>query len=227
MPPAIRVCDLTKSFTLHVQGGVTIPVFEKLGLTVEQGECVALSGPSGVGKSTLLRALYANYKPDSGEILVRHRDRWVDMGHAQEQEILEVRKHTIGFVSQFLRVVPRVPCVDVVSEPLRSLGVSADDARRKAELLLDQLRIPKRLWNIAPATFSGGEQQRINIARSFAADYPVMLLDEPTASLDGKNRATVMDLIREAKRRGAAVVGIFHDDEDCRAVADRTLEMGL
>ena len=207
--------------------GVTIPVFEKLGLIVEPGECVALSGPSGVGKSTLLRSLYANYKPDSGQILVRHRDRWVDMGHAKEQEILEVRKYTIGFVSQFLRVVPRVPCVDVVSEPLRSLGVSAEDARRKAESLLELLRIPKRLWNIAPATFSGGEQQRINVARSFAADYPVMLLDEPTASLDGKNRSTVMELIRDAKRRGAAVVGIFHDDEDCRAVADRVLEMSL
>jgi alpha-D-ribose 1-methylphosphonate 5-triphosphate synthase subunit PhnL len=225
MVPVIRVCELTKSFTLHVQGGVTIPVFEKLGLTVEPGECVALSGPSGVGKSTLLRSLYANYKPDAGQILVRHRDRWVDMGHAQEQEVLEVRRYTIGFVSQFLRVVPRVPCVDIVSEPLRSLGVSAEEARRKAEGLLDLLRIPKRLWNIAPATFSGGEQQRINIARSFAADYPIMLLDEPTASLDDKNRAAVMELIREAKRRGAAVVGIFHDDEDCRAVADRVLEM--
>jgi alpha-D-ribose 1-methylphosphonate 5-triphosphate synthase subunit PhnL len=227
MAPAIQVCDLTKCFILHVQGGVTIPVFEKLGLVVEHGECVALSGPSGVGKSTFLRSLYANYKPDSGQILVRHRERWVDMAHATEQEILEVRRHTIGFVSQFLRVVPRVSCVDVVSEPLRSLGVCVEDARRKAESLLDMLRIPRRLWNIAPATFSGGEQQRVNIARSFAADYPVMLLDEPTASLDDKNRSTVMELIRQAKSRGAAVVGIFHDDMERRAVADRTLEMGL
>ncbi len=225
MFPAIRVCDLTKSFTLHVQGGVTIPVFEKLALVVEHGECFALSGPSGIGKSTLLRSLYANYKPDSGQVFVRHRDRWVDMGHAKEQEILDVRKHTVGFAGQFLRVVPRVPCVDIVSEPLRSLGVSADDARRKAEGLLDLLRIPKRLWNIAPATFSGGEQQRINIARIFAADYPIMLLDEPTASLDGENRSTVVELIREAKKRGAAIVGIFHDDEVRRAVADRILEM--
>jgi alpha-D-ribose 1-methylphosphonate 5-triphosphate synthase subunit PhnL len=227
MVPAIRVCDLSKSFTLHVQGGVTIPVFEKLRLVVEPGECVAISGPSGAGKSTFLRSLYANYKPDSGEILVRHRGRWVDMVQAPEQEILEVRRHTIGFVSQFLRVVPRVPCVDIVSEPLRGFGVSAEQARRKAESLLDLLRIPQRLWNIAPATFSGGEQQRINIARSFAADYPVMLLDEPTASLDAKNRLTVMDLIRGAKSRGAAVVGTFHDDEERRAVADRTFEMSL
>ncbi len=227
MLPAIRVCDLTKSFTLHVQGGITIRVFEKLGLIVEPGECVALSGPSGVGKSTLLRSLYANYKPDSGQIFVRHRDRWVDMGHAKEQEILEVRRHTIGFVSQFLRAVPRVPCVDIVSEPLRSLGVSAEHARRKAENLLNLLRIPKRLWSIAPATFSGGEQQRVNVARSFAADYPIMLLDEPTASLDSENRSTVVQLIRQAKSRGAAIVAIFHDDEECRGVADRVLEMRL
>jgi alpha-D-ribose 1-methylphosphonate 5-triphosphate synthase subunit PhnL len=149
------------------------------------------------------------------------------MGRAREQEILEVRKRTIGFVSQFLRVVPRVPCLDIVSEPLRSLGVGAEEAKRKAEILLDLLRIPKRLWSIAPATFSGGEQQRINIARSFAADYPIMLLDEPTASLDARNGATVTQLIRDAKQRGAAIVGIFHDEEDCQAVADRTFEMGL
>lgn len=227
MIPAIQVIDLTKSFTLHVQGGVSIPVFHNLHLTVEHGECVALLGQSGVGKSTLLRSLYANYKPDSGLILVRHRDGWVDMSHAQEREILQVRKYTMGFVSQFLRVVPRVPSVKVVAEPLRSLGFSADESRLKAEALLDRLHIPRRLWNVAPATFSGGEQQRINIARSFVVDYPIMLLDEPTASLDDKNRSTVMELIKEAKGRGAAVVGIFHDEEVRRAVADRIYEMGL
>lgn len=227
MLPAIEVIGLTKSFTLHVQGGVAIPVFSNLGLTVEYGECLALMGPSGAGKSTLLRSLYANYKPDSGRILVRCRDRLVDMSNAGEREILEMRRHTIGFVSQFLRVVPRVSCLDIVAEPLRRLGANPGEARRKAEALLDLLRIPKRLWSIAPATFSGGEQQRINIARSFAADYPIMLLDEPTASLDGKNRATVIELIRAAKGRGAAVVGIFHDDEVRRAVADRVFEMGL
>ncbi len=225
MTSAIRVIGLTKSFTLHVQGGVAIPVLDGAALTVANGECVALLGPSGSGKSTFLRSLYANYKPDSGRILVRHRDRWVDMGHAGEREILEVRRHTLGYVSQFLRVIPRVPSLEVVSEPLRHLGVGADKSRRKAEVLLERLRIPSRLWNVAPATFSGGEQQRINVARSFVVDYPIMLLDEPTASLDGTNRATVIDLIREVKERGAAVVGIFHDDEVRRAVADRVYEM--
>lgn len=226
MPPALQVSNLCKSFTLHVQGGVRIPVFDRLQLTVENGECVALYGPSGAGKSSLLRSLYANYKPTSGTILVQHDDRLVDMVRAEERVIVEVRKYTMGFVSQFLRVVPRVSALQVVSEPLRNLGANPGDCRRKAEILLDRLHIPERLWNVAPATFSGGEQQRINVARSFVVDYPIMLLDEPTASLDAANRATVIELIKEAKERGAAVVGIFHDDEVRRAVSDRVYEMG-
>jgi alpha-D-ribose 1-methylphosphonate 5-triphosphate synthase subunit PhnL len=223
--PAIQVIDLTKGFTLHAQGGIDIPVFRELSLTVSAGECVALHGPSGAGKSTLLRSLYANYKPASGQILVRHWDRLVDMASAPEREVLQVRKHTLGFVSQFLRVVPRVMSLEVVSEPLRGLGVDPGEATRKARLILYRLRIPRRLWSVAPATFSGGEQQRINIARSFIVDYPIMLLDEPTASLDGENRSTVVELIKEAKGRGVAIVGIFHDDAVRRAVADRVYEM--
>lgn len=227
MSAAIEVVDLSKSFTLHGQGGVDIPVFDKLRFAVDYGECVALHGPSGAGKSTLLRSLYANYKPISGQILVRHQTRLVDMATAQPREILAVRKHTMGFVSQFLRVIPRVPALEVVCEPLRALGVAPQESQHKASELLERLRIPKRLWSVAPATFSGGEQQRINIARSFAVDYPIMLLDEPTASLDGKNRGTVMELIAEAKHRGAAIVGIFHDDEVRHALADRVFEMSL
>ena len=225
MIPAINVIDLTKSFTLHVQGGVRIPVFDRLQLTVAPGECVALYGPSGAGKSSLLRSLYGNYKPTSGQILVQHQGRLVDMVQAVEREIVEVRKQTMGFVSQFLRVVPRVPSIEVVIEPLRNIGIDRAECRRKAEILLDRLRIPQRLRTVAPATFSGGEQQRINVARSFMVDYPIMLLDEPTASLDAANCATVIELIKEAKERGAAVVGIFHDEAVRKAVADRIHEM--
>lgn len=225
MIPAINVIGLTKSFTLHVQGGVRIPVFDRLQLTVARGECVALYGPSGAGKSSLLRSLYGNYKPSSGQIMVQHQGRLVDMVQAEEREIVEVRKQTMGFVSQFLRVVPRVPSLNVVIEPLLNIGIDRAECRRKAEILLDRLRIPQRLWTVAPATFSGGEQQRINVARSFMVDYPIMLLDEPTASLDAANCATVIELIQEAKERGAAVVGIFHDDAVRSAVADRVYEM--
>lgn len=221
---AIRVENLSKAFVLHVQGGVRLPVFDRLSLQVAAGECLALYGPSGSGKSTLLRSLYANYKPGGGAVWVRHAGGWVDLAGAAPHRVLEVRRRTVGYVSQFLRVIPRVAARDVVAEPLRALAVPLEEARRKAEGLLARLNIPAAMWDLAPATFSGGEQQRVNIARGFAADYPILLLDEPTASLDAGNRAVVVALINEAKARGAAIVGIFHDDEVRQAVADRVFD---
>ncbi|MCP5419330.1 MAG: phosphonate C-P lyase system protein PhnL [Gammaproteobacteria bacterium] len=223
--PLISVRGLNKSFTLHNQGGVVLPVLRNIDCDVYPGECVALQGVSGAGKSTLLRSLYANYKPQAGQIRVRHGAGWVDMVVAEAREILAVRRHTLGYVSQFLRAVPRVPAVDVVAEPLRLQGVSASQASQRAERMLARLRIPQRLWSLAPSTFSGGEQQRVNIARGFVVDYPVLLLDEPTAALDSANRLIVVDLIQEAKARGAAVVGIFHDQAVRDAVASRIFEV--
>ena len=223
--PMVRVTGVTKTFTLHTQGGVELPVFDNLSLEVAAGECLALVGPSGTGKSSLLRILYANYKPQAGAILVRHGGGWVDMASAPARHVLDVRRRTVGYVSQFLRVVPRVPAIDVVAEPLRHLGVAAESARRRAGALLDRLRIADRMKELAPATFSGGEQQRINIARGLIAEAPILLLDEPTASLDAANRETVIALIGEAKARGAAVVGIFHDRDVRDAVADRAFDM--
>jgi alpha-D-ribose 1-methylphosphonate 5-triphosphate synthase subunit PhnL len=221
----IRVEDLFKTFILHTQGGAKLPVFVGLSLEVAAGECVALYGPSGSGKSTLLRSLYANYKPGSGHIWVAHDGAEVDMAVAPPHRILEVRRRTVGYVSQFLRVIPRVAARDIVAEPLLALGVDLAAARAKAEGLLARLNIPEAMWSLAPATFSGGEQQRVNIARGFAVNYPILLLDEPTASLDAGNRAVVVELIREAKARGAALVGIFHDDEVREAVADRIYDL--
>ncbi len=223
--PLIRVENLSKTFTLHVQGDARIPVFADLSLEVATGECVALYGPSGTGKSTLLRSLYANYKPGGGHVWVRHGDDWVDMATAAPHRVLEVRRETMGYVSQFLRVIPRVSARDIVAEPLHALGRDLEAARAKAEVLLERLNIPEAMWDLAPATFSGGEQQRVNIARGFAVDYPILLLDEPTASLDAGNRAVVVELIREAKARGSALVGIFHDDEVREAVADRIFDV--
>ncbi|QGX80695.1 phosphonate C-P lyase system protein PhnL [Mesorhizobium japonicum R7A] len=219
--PALRAVGLAKTFTLHAQGGIVLPVFDNIELTVNAGECVCLVGPSGAGKSTLLRSLYANYKPDAGKILVVHRNETVDLLAAEPWEVVEIRRSAIGYVSQFLRVIPRVPALDVVAGPAIAKGIPADQAKALSKTLLTRLNIPERLWPLAPATFSGGEQQRVNIARGFVVDYPIILLDEPTASLDAANRATVVDLITEAKARGAAIVGIFHDEEVRRAVADR------
>ncbi len=224
MAPSVQVAvrGLSKKFILHAQQGAIIDAFDKLELEAHGAECLALHGPSGSGKSTLLRSLYANYKPTEGHIYVRHHGQIVDMANAAPRNILDVRAHTMGYVSQFLRVIPRVSCLDIVAERLTEKGIALPEAHEKAKELLERLRIPQRLWPLAPATFSGGEQQRVNIARGFIWPYPVLLLDEPTASLDSHNRQTVVALIEEAKARGAAVIGIFHDDEVREAVANRT-----
>jgi alpha-D-ribose 1-methylphosphonate 5-triphosphate synthase subunit PhnL len=221
----IRVRQLAKAFTLHNQGGVTLQVLRRLGLRVDEGECVVLTDPSGSGKSTLLRAVYGNYKPQAGEILVRHGDRVIDVVSAEPRQILEVRRRTMGYVSQFLRVIPRVPAVEIVAEPLRAIGVGKVDALRRTRALLARVGIAERLWDLSPVTFSGGEQQRINVARGFIARHPILLLDEPTASLDAASRAVVVELIREARDRGTAILGTFHDPDVRDRVATRVVSL--
>jgi alpha-D-ribose 1-methylphosphonate 5-triphosphate synthase subunit PhnL len=212
---------LAKSFTLHLQDGVRIPVLSGIGLELHAGECVVLSGPSGVGKSTLMRSLYGNYRAESGRILIRHDGELVDLVGADPRTVLAIRHDTLGYVSQFLRVVPRVPALDVVAEVRIGRGVPPDEARRTATELLLRLNIPRRLHALPPATFSGGEQQRVNLARGFIGDHPILLLDEPTASLDAENRAVVVAMINEAKARGTAIIAICHDTDVRDAIADR------
>jgi alpha-D-ribose 1-methylphosphonate 5-triphosphate synthase subunit PhnL len=217
----LRTDALAKGFTLHLQGGVRIPVLSSIGLDLHAGECVVLTGPSGAGKSTLMRSLYGNYRADSGRILIRHHDEMVDLAAADPRTIIAVRHETLGYVSQFLRVVPRVPAVDVVAEVLVGRGCAQDQARRIATDLLLRLNIPRRLHGLPPATFSGGEQQRVNLARGFIGNHPVLLLDEPTASLDAENRAVVIAMISEAKARGTAIIAICHDADVRDRIADR------
>lgn len=221
MTPMIHVETLAKNFTLHNQGGAVIPVLAGAGFTVAPGECVALTGESGAGKSTVMRILYGNYLAQGGSV----RIGGVDITRAEPREILALRRETLGYVSQFLRVVPRVPTLEVVAEPLLALGRPEAEALERARDLLTRLRIPERLWALSPTTFSGGEQQRVNIARGFAHAYPALLLDEPTASLDATNRETVLSLIEEAKAKGAAIVGIFHDQGARARVADREIDV--
>jgi alpha-D-ribose 1-methylphosphonate 5-triphosphate synthase subunit PhnL len=225
MTALLEANDLSKTFTLHGRGGLARPVFSGIDLSVRAGECLALTGHSGSGKSSLLRCLYGNYGATGGDVRIRHEDRWISLSGAAPREVLEVRRHTLGYVSQFLRVIPRVSTLDIVAEPLRRLGVAAQEARSQAAQWLARLNLHERLWHLPPATFSGGEQQRVNIAHGLIANQPVLLLDEPTASLDADNRRVVVDLIRAARERGAAVVGIFHDDEVREAVASRCLDV--
>ena len=219
----INIENVSKNFVLHNQNSVTIPVMENANLLVKAGECVGLTGSSGTGKSTLMRMVYGNYLTQAGKIVVGD----LDIVTALPREILNLRRDTLGYVSQFLRVVPRVPTLDVVSEPILAVGVEREAAHARASMLLTKLRIPERLWSLSPLTFSGGEQQRVNIARGFAHKYPAMLLDEPTASLDGENREIVLSLIDEAKDRGAAIIGIFHDEAARNRVCDREVDVSI
>ncbi len=232
--PLLRVSDLEKTFTLHHRCGVELPVLRGVNLVVNAGECVALVGPSGTGKSTLLKLIYANYRASRGSIRVRcanpaANDETLEITTATPRQLLSLRQTTMGYVSQFLRAIPRVSAQDVVGEPLaEQAGTHAAglrDAESAAQRLLSRLRIPARLWHLPPATFSGGEQQRVNIARGLIRPRPVLLLDEPTASLDDDNRMTVTQLIVEARERGAAIVGIFHDGKVRDAVATRVVDM--
>jgi len=226
----LQLKKVTKQFTLHHQHGVQLNVLNNVDMSVSSGECVVLDGPSGMGKSTLLKLIYANYRASSGEIEVRQADgSTLELTKADPRELVRMRRHTVGYVSQFLRVIPRVSALDVVAEPLIedvAHDIAAiEEAREIARALLTRLRIPESLWELPPATFSGGEQQRINIARNIIKPQPILLLDEPTASLDAANTQTVIDLIHEALARGAALVGIFHDAHVGKAVATRHIDV--
>ncbi len=225
MATPLVVSEVSKSFTMHLRDGLRLPVVANVSFSVASGECVVLGGPSGIGKSSILKMLYGNYAVDAGQILVEHNDRIIDIASADPRSVLEVRRTTLGYVSQFLRTVPRVAAIDVVAEPLVARGVAAEEARERAAELLQKLNLPRDLWQLPPATFSGGEQQRVNIARGFITDHRILLLDEPTASLDAANRKVVVEMIRAKKAAGVALLGIFHDEEVREAVADRILDV--
>ena len=225
MTVMIHVRELSKSFTLHNQGGIQLPVLNRVNLQIKAGECTVLHGESGAGKSTLLRTLYANYLAGGGDIEIRHHDEMVNLVSANSQTLLAIRRDTLGYVSQFLRVIPRVTTLEVVKQPLKERGIEDTEAEARACELLARLNIPQRLWSLPPGTFSGGEQQRVNIARGFIHNYPILLLDEPTASLDKRNSEVVIELIHEALARNTAIVGIFHDESVREAVADHYFDV--
>ncbi len=225
MTPLLTVHAVAKNFTMHLRNSTVIPVVEGVDFQVGPGECVVLGGPSGAGKSSLLKMVYGNYGVDSGSITLLHNGQPVDLATASPRTVLELRRDTIGYVSQFLRTVPRVSTLDVVAEPLVSRGVARVQATEKARELLERLNLPERLWSLPPATFSGGEQQRVNIARGFITPHPVLLLDEPTASLDAVNRGVVVEMIAEKKQSGVALLGIFHDEDVRAQVADRIVDV--
>jgi alpha-D-ribose 1-methylphosphonate 5-triphosphate synthase subunit PhnL len=224
-PERILLDGVAKTFIMHLRGGARLPVVRGVSFSVRSGECVALSGPSGIGKSSILKLIYGNYRVDSGRVLVIGETGTVDVASASPRQMLALRRTTLGYVSQFLRTIPRVGALEIVAAAAREDGVARQDARARAGDLLAKLNVAHRLWHLPPATFSGGEQQRVNIARGLAARRPILLLDEPTAALDDMNRATVVELIEARKREGAAVLGIFHDADIRERVADRIIDV--
>ena len=222
----IRIEGVAKTFTMYLRDGARLPVVRDVAFTVGKGECVALGGPSGIGKSSILKMIYGNYRTDRGRIVVDTCEGAIDVVTATPRQILRLRRTTLGYVSQFLRTIPRVSALDVVAAAAGENGLAATDARARAGDLLARLNVPRRLWDLPPATFSGGEQQRVNIARGLAAWRPVLLLDEPTASLDATNRAIVVELVDARKREGAAILGIFHDGDVRNRIADRVIDVG-
>jgi alpha-D-ribose 1-methylphosphonate 5-triphosphate synthase subunit PhnL len=238
--PRLAIRNLAKHFTLHLRGGARLQVLDGTSLDVHAGECIALVGASGRGKSTLMKCLFGSYGADAGELQFDSSAGLVDIARATPQRMLALRRRDIAYVSQFLRVVPRVPALDVVAQRLLDAepfapsddlddadqALRLDAARDEARRLLARLNLPPTLWELPPATFSGGERQRVNIARGFVQPARLLLLDEPTASLDAANRRVVVELIGEAKARGTTIVGIFHDEEVRDAVASRCVELG-
>jgi alpha-D-ribose 1-methylphosphonate 5-triphosphate synthase subunit PhnL len=225
MPTPLVASEVAKSFTMHLRDGIRLPVVAGVSFALKTGECAVLGGPSGAGKSSILKMVYGNYAVDEGQIIVTHGGQLVDLATATPRTVLAIRRDTIGYVSQFLRTVPRVSALDVVAEPLVARGEDKEAARARAREFLARLNLPERLWSLPPATFSGGEQQRVNIARGFITAHPILLLDEPTASLDAKNREVVIEMIEQKKRDGVALLGIFHDADVREAVADRIIDV--
>ena len=224
-PPILAISGVDKSFTMHLQGGQLLPVLHELSFEVHAGECVALGGASGAGKSSILKMVYGNYAVNHGSIMVRAPGGVIAIAAADPRQVIAARRDTMGYVSQFLHCVPRVGALQIVAEPLVERGVAAVEARDRAAELLTRLNIPERLWSLPPATFSGGEQQRVNIARGFVTDLPLLLLDEPTASLDARNREVVTELILEKRAGGTGMLGIFHDEEVRDVVANRVIQV--
>lgn len=221
----IRLEEVSKSFTMHLRGGAVLPVVRDVGFEVAAGECVVLGGPSGIGKSSILKMIHGSYRVDHGRVWVNDAGDWVDVACAAPRRVLTLRKTSVGYVSQFLRAIPRISAFDLVAGAARESGLDEAAARERAAALLTRLNLPERLWGLPPATFSGGEQQRVNIARGFAVWRPVLLLDEPTASLDAASRARVVELIAERRDAGAAILGIFHDQAVRTSVADRVVDV--
>jgi alpha-D-ribose 1-methylphosphonate 5-triphosphate synthase subunit PhnL len=224
MSKLLEIVNLQKQFRLHILNEKTIAALEDVSFEVDEGEIVALTGKSGSGKSTLMKCIYRTYLSDSGQIVYHSASgRRIDLAFATEHAVLQIRKSEMTYCSQFLQVIPRVPALDVVASALIARGHAADQARRLTSECFERLSLPRELWDAYPSTFSGGEQQRVNIARAIISRPRFLLVDEPTASLDTKTKDAVIAMILELKSLGTSIILISHDEYSLQRMADRSL----
>ncbi|HEY9594531.1 MAG TPA: ATP-binding cassette domain-containing protein [Spirochaetia bacterium] len=222
----VRCEGLAKTFRMHVRGGATLGAFRDVSFTLDRGEFLGVAGPSGAGKSTLLRCVYRTCIPTAGRIWYTDAGRRVhDLATADEHDVLGLRRGEIGYVSQFFSVIPRVSALDTVVDDMVARGAARAEGEQRARELLERLRIPRHLWDMYPSTFSGGEKQRINIIRAISMKPRLLLLDEPTASLDAATALEAVALFREMKTQGTAMIGVFHDRALLKSLSDGILEM--
>lgn len=224
MTTILDVQGLTKTFEMH-HLGQSLPAFEDLSFTLHAGEFLLLSGPNGVGKSTLLRTLYRSYLPVAGHLWFHSREGVIDMANAADIDVAHLRRTEIGFVTQFLNARPRVAAEDIVAEPMRLAGYPRDEALEQARHWLAAFGVKPDLWRAYPTTFSGGEQQKVNLARALILPQRMLLLDEPTASLDKGARAALVARLAELKAQGVAMIGVFHHPGDVAALIDREIPL--
>jgi alpha-D-ribose 1-methylphosphonate 5-triphosphate synthase subunit PhnL len=224
---ALELNGLEKNFTLRILNDKFIAALHNINLSIDQGEVVGLIGKSGSGKSTLMKCIYRTYLPSAGAIWYHSALAGpIDLAKAGDHEILHLRKQEITYCSQFLSVIPRVSALEVVASGLYGRnnlsGVSPLDL---AADYLDRIELPKELWDAYPSTFSGGEQQRVNVARAIISNPRLLLIDEPTASLDHKTKNVVIDMILELKEKGTTVLVISHDSYTLERMCDRMVEL--
>jgi alpha-D-ribose 1-methylphosphonate 5-triphosphate synthase subunit PhnL len=222
----LNVKGLTKNFTMHIRGGLVIPGFANVCLGAAGGSLLAITGPSGTGKSSLLKCIYRSYIPCAGEILYTQANgARIDLARAGDWEVLRLRRAEIAYVSQFFHVMPRVPALEILSEALTERKTPRQEALEAAREMLSRVGLGKALWDMYPSTFSGGEKQRLNIARALITKPRLLLLDEPTASLDRGHKEKVIHMIQTLKAEGAAMIGVFHDRDALLALADARYDL--
>ena len=226
MGKLLDIVNLHKRFEMHILNEKAIEALHQVSLRMEEGEIIGLTGKTGSGKSTLMKCMYRTYLATSGNIFfTTAQGGTIDLSTASEHEVLNVRRTEMTYCSQFLQVIPRVPALDVVASALVARGSSIDKGRELARKIFEVLTLPSELWDAYPATFSGGEQQRVNIARAIIARPRLLLVDEPTASLDLKTKDAVIDMLLELKSNGTSIVLITHDAHTLERMADRTLHL--